>query len=125
MISIAFMKYDARIELRMAKDDKKRLREIADRHGLTLSGFLYKVGFLYANEVPPTEKKEKMYAGLQRLCSEINAIGKNINQLIPVLRGIYADRKIEDGEYRKLLNELERYNDKREIISKELYKYMF
>jgi|SRR5690625_4295173 len=119
------MKYNSRLELRMAKEDKERLREIADKHGLTLSGYLYKVSFLYANDLPPTEKREVLYKRLQELCSEINAIGKNINQLVPVLRGIYADRKIEDGEYRKLINELERYNKKREIISKELYKYMF
>lgn len=119
------MKYDDRIEIRMAKDDKQRLKEKADDQGLTLSAYIYKVSFLNLNELPPTKLKHQRYTALHKLCSEINLIGKNINQLIPVLRGIAADRKIEDGEYHQLLEELQKYNEKREIISKELYKYMF
>ena len=69
-------------------------------------------------------RKEKFDA-VRALCKEINYIGKNINQLTIAIRQIRSDKKIEDGEFAMLLQELKRYNAKRNEIGELLGKSLF
>jgi len=69
-------------------------------------------------------EKEKFLA-MHALCKEINYIGKNINQITIAIRQIKSDRKIEDGEFMKLVKELKVYNEKRNEISELLGKELF
>jgi len=68
--------------------------------------------------------KEK-FAAIHALCKEINYIGKNINQITIALRQINANKKIEDGDFMMLVQELKKYNEKRNEISELLGKNLF
>ncbi len=69
--------------------------------------------------------KNEKFLAIHALCKEINYIGKNINQITIAIRQIKSDRKIEDGEFSLLVQELKNYNEKRNEISELLGKNLF
>lgn len=112
-----------RLDLRLTKSKKEELKKQADDLGLTMTEIIerrLKKAFLVDNR---TKKEE--FAAIHALCKEINYIGKNINQITIAIRQIKADRKIEDGEYKMVMLELEKYNEKRNEISELLGKKLF
>lgn len=112
---------DKRIELRVTEGEKEILMKKAEAGKVSLSELI--LNSALERPVNFSALKNQEFAALDKLALEINRIGNNINQLVPILRGIAADRKIEDGEYHKLLKELRKYNEKRNIIAHELEKY--
>ena len=66
-------------------------------------------------------KSDNVSSSLDKLIAAL----KNINQITIAIRQIKADRKIEDGEYQMVMQELEKYNEKRNEISELLGKHLF
>lgn len=112
-----------RLDFRLTKSKKEELKKQADDLGLTMTEIIerrLKNTFLVDNRT-----KMEEFAAIHALCKEINYIGKNINQITIAIRQIKADRKIEDGEYKMVMRELEKYNEKRNEISELLGKHLF
>lgn len=112
-----------RLDFRLSKSQKVELKKQADELGLTMTEVIE-----HRIENTPlidNRMKKEEFAALHALCKEINYIGKNINQITIAIRQIKADRKIEDGEYKMVMLELEKYNEKRNEISELLGKNLF
>ena len=119
------MMKEARIQVnfRMSKSLKEKLKQQAHEMGISMRKII-EHRIENTPIVDQRTKKEKFLA-IHALCKEINYIGKNINQITVAIRQIRSDRKIEDGEFKMLVQELERYNDKRNEISELLGKNLF
>ena len=116
---------EARIQVnfRMTKGLKEKLKQQADEMDISMR----KVIEHRIENTPLVDhrmEKEKFLA-IHTLCKEINYIGKNINQITIAIRQIKSDRKIEDGEFSLLMQELKKYNEKRNEISDLLGKNLF
>src|SRR5665213_4446833 len=117
-------KREARIQLnlRIKKDLKERLHKMANEMDISMRQVIE-----HGIENTPLEdnriRKERFIA-IHALCKEINYIGKNINQLTIAIRQIRSERKIDDGEFLGLIQELEKYNAKRNEISELLGKHL-
>ncbi len=116
---------EARIQmnLRIKKGLKERLHSIAKERALSMREVI-EHGIDNIPLVDNRFKKER-FTAIHALCTEINYIGKNINQLTIAIRQIRADKKIEEGEFSMLIYELEKYNEKRNEISELLGKNLF
>jgi len=116
---------EARIQVnfRMAKSLKEKLKQQA--HEMDIS--MRKMIEHQIDNTPLVDNrmKKERFAAIYALCKEINYIGKNINQITIAIRQIKADRKIEDGEFERLVQELKKYNEKRNEISELLGKNLF
>lgn len=112
-----------RIEIRVTQREKEMLFKTADNNKVTLTELI--LNSALERPVNYNTLKMQQFAALDKLAYEINRIGNNINQLVPILRGLAADRKIEDGEYKALLEEIRKYNEKREVIAEKLLTIMF
>ncbi len=111
------------LHLRLSQTKKSELRKQATDLGLTMTEIVeHKIG-----NIPIQDKqiKREQFAAIYALCKEINYIGKNINQLTIAIRQIRSDKKIEDGEFSMLVEELKKYNAKRNEISELLGKNLF
>jgi hypothetical protein len=116
-------KKSQRLDFRLTKSQKEELEKQADKLGLTMTEVIeHRI-----ENTPMVDNRTKRveFASIYALCKEINYIGKNINQITIAIRQIKADRKIEDGEYKMILRELEKYNEKRNEISELLGKNLF
>lgn len=116
---------EARIQVnfRMTRRLKEKLKQQADELDISMR----KVIEHRIENTPLVDnriKKEKFMA-VHALCKEINYIGKNINQITIAIRQIKSDKKIEDGEFLMLVEELKNYNEKRNEISEILGKNLF
>ena len=109
--------------LRMTKSLKEKLKNKADEMGISMREIIeHRI-----EDMPIVDnraKKEKFEA-IHALCKEINYIGKNINQITIALRQIRSNKKIEDGDFLMLIQELKKYNEKRNEISDLLGKNLF
>jgi len=111
------------MDFRLTKSQKDELEKQAHELGLTMTEVIeHRI-----ENIPLVDKrmKKEEFAAIHALCKEINYIGKNINQITIAIRQIKADRKIEDGEYKMVMQELEKYNEKRNEISELLSKNLF
>ncbi len=116
---------EARIQVnfRMNRHLKEKLGRQAKELGISMRTVIeHKIEDM---PLPDNRIKRQQFEIVHTLCKEINYIGKNINQLTIALRQIRADRKIEDGEFFKLVEELNKYNLKRNEISELLGKNLF
>lgn len=112
-----------RLDFRLSKSQKEELKKQADELGLTMTEIIeHRI-----ENIPLVDNrmKKEEFAAIHALCKEINYIGKNINQITIAIRQIKADRKIADGEYKMVMRELEKYNEKRDEISELLGKNLF
>lgn len=112
-----------RLDFRLSKSQKEELKKQADELGLTMTEVIeHRIGNIPL--IDNRTKKEK-FAAIHALCKEINYIGKNINQITIALRQINANKKIEDGDFMMLVQELKKYNEKRNELSELLGKNLF
>jgi len=116
---------EARIQVnfRMTKSLKEKLKKQAEELDISMREIIeYRI-----ENIPLVDNrtKKERFVAIHALCKEINYIGKNINQITIAIRQIKADRKIEDGEFKMLEYELEKYNEKRNEISELLSKNLF
>jgi hypothetical protein len=116
-------KKSQRLDFRLTKSQKEELEKQADKFGLTMTEIIEHR--IESTPLVDNRIKREEFAAIHALCKEINYIGKNINQITIAIRQIKADRKIEDGEYKMIMRELEKYNEKRNEISELLGKNLF
>jgi predicted DNA-binding protein len=116
---------EARIQVnfRMTKSLKEKLGRQAKELGTSMRKIIE--NRIEDIQLSDNRIKKQQFETVNALCKEINYIGKNINQLTIALRQIRADRKIEDGEFFMLVDELKKYNVKRNEISELLGKNLF
>lgn len=116
---------EARIQfnLRMTKSLKDKLKQQADEMGISMRKIIEHR--IEDTPVIDNKTKKEKFIAIHALCKEINFIGKNINQITIALRQIRSDRKIEEGEFLMLVQELKKYNEKRDEISELLGKNLF
>ena len=111
------------VNFRMTKSLKEKLKKQAKELGTSMRKIIeHKIEDV---QLPDNRIKKQRFKTVHALCKEINYIGKNINQITITLRQIRADRKIEDGEFFMLVEELKKYNVKRNEISELLGKNLF
>ena len=117
------IKRSKQLHLRLTISQKEELKNKAAGLGITMTEVIENI----VTNIPIVDnkmKKEKFVA-IHTLCKEINYIGKNINQITIALRQINANKKIEDGDFLMLVQELKKYNEKRNEISELLGKNLF
>lgn len=108
--------------VRMKNTDKAGLKTVAKQRGITLSKLVL---FCLANKsVPDFSSRLKLLEGIGGLVREISAIGNNINQATIAIHQIKHGRKIEAGEYRQLVESIEKYHVQELEIKKLLNKLM-
>ncbi len=107
-------KKSERLVMRLTIENKERISNIARANGVTMAEIVTRL----IENLPLIDRKEKRerFAAINGLSREINYIGKNINQITIALRQIRADKKIEDGEFKLIEDELIKYDDKRNEI---------
>lgn len=117
------IKRSKQLHLRLTLSQKEELKNKAAGLGITMTEVIENI----VRNIPIVDNKMKKerFAAIHALCKEINYIGKNINQITIAIRQIKADRKIEDGEFMMLVQELKKYNEKRNEISELLGKNLF
>jgi hypothetical protein len=117
------IKRSKQLHLRLTISQKEELKNKAAGLGITMTEVIENI----VRNIPIVDNKmkRKKFAAIHTLCKEINYIGKNINQITIAIRQIKADRKIEDGEFGRLVQELKKYNEKRNEISELLGKNLF
>jgi hypothetical protein len=109
--------------LRMTRSLKEKLKQQADEMGTSMREIIeYRIKDL---PIIDNRSKKERFEAIHALCKEINYIGKNINQITIALRQIRSDRKIEDGDFLMLVQELKKYNEKRNEISELLDRNLF
>jgi hypothetical protein len=117
------IKKSGRLEIRITEANKKCIEEKARSFGISMAEIVTNL----IEDIPLTDRKikdEKFHA-VHCLCKEINYIGNNINQITIALRQIRADKKISDGEYEMIEEQLKKYNEKRNEISELLTRNLF
>ena len=117
------IKKSERLEIRISKTDKKCIEEKARSFGISMAEIVTNL----INDIPITDRKSKdeRFQAVHALCKEINYIGNNINQITIALRQIRADKKIPDGEFEMIEEQLKKYNEKRNEISELLTMNLF
>ena len=111
------------MNFRMTKRLKEKLKQQENEMKISMRKVIeYKI-----ENIPVVDHRLKIekFIAIHALCKEINYIGKNINQITIAIRQIKSDRKIEDGEFLMLVQELKNYNEKRNEISELLGKELF
>ena len=116
-------KKSGRLEIRITEANKKHLEERANSFGITMAEII--TGFIDGSPVVDKKTKNEKFQAIHTLCKEINYIGKNINQITIAIRQINSGKKIEDGEFKILAQELKKYNEKQDEISELLGKNLF
>jgi hypothetical protein len=106
--------------VRMKNTDKAGLKTVAKQRGITLSKLVLSC---LANKSVP-DSRLKLLEGIGGLVREISAIGNNINQATIAIHQIKHGRKIEAGEYRQLVESIEKYRVQELEIKKLLNKLM-
>ncbi|MDQ2719395.1 MAG: hypothetical protein M3Z26_06480 [Bacteroidota bacterium] len=116
---------DIRIQVnfRMTKALKEKLKKQANELDISMRKIIEHR--IENTPLVDNRLKKDRFVTINALSKEINYIGKNINQITIAIRQINADRKIEDGEFKMLVKELEKYNEKRNEISELLGKNLF
>lgn len=109
--------------IRMTISLKEKLRKLADEMDVSMREIIEHL----INKTPVENKREKRerFSAIHTLSKEINYIGKNINQITIAIRQLNAGKKIPDGEFEMLVQELKKYNEKRREISELLGKNLF
>ena len=108
---------------RMTKSLKEKLRQQADEMGISMREIIeHRIENM---PIVDNRTKKDRFEAIHTLCKEINYIGKNINQITIALRQIRSNRKIEEGDFLMLVQELKKYNEKRNEISELLGKNLF
>ena len=117
------IKKSGRLEIRITEANKKRIEEKASSFGISMAEIVTNL----INDIPITDRKikDERFHAVYCLCKEINYIGNNINQITIALRQIRADKKISDGEYEMIEEQLKKYNEKRNEISELLSSNLF
>jgi len=117
------IKKSGRLEIRITEANKKRIEEKASSFGISMAEIVTNL----INDIPITDRKikDERFHAVYCLCKEINYIGNNINQITIALRQIRADKKIPDGEYEMIEEQLKKYNEKRNEISELLTRNLF
>ena len=117
------VKKSGRLEIRITEANKKRIEEKASSFGISMAEIVTNL----INDIPITDRKikDERFHAVYCLCKEINYIGNNINQITIALRQIRADKKIPDGEYEMIEEQLKKYNEKRNEISELLTRNLF
>lgn len=108
--------------VRMKNTDKAGLKTVAKQRGITLSKLV--LSCLANKSVPDFSSRLKLLEGIGGLVREISAIGNNINQATIAIHQIKHGRKIEAGEYRQLVESIEKYRVQELEIKKLLNKLM-
>ena len=108
--------------VRMKNTDKAGLKTLAKQRGLTLSKLV--LSCLANKSVPDFISRLKLLDGIAGLVKEINAIGNNINQATIAIHQIKHGRKNEAGEYRQLIESIEKYRVQELEIKMLLNKLM-
>lgn len=109
--------------LRMTRSLKEKLKQQADEMSTSMREIIEHR--IEESPIVDNRIKKERFEAIHALCKEINYIGKNINQITIALRQIRSDRKIEDGDFSMLVQELKKYNEKRNEISELLDKNLF
>ena len=117
------IKKSGRLEIRITEANKKRIEEKASSFGISMAEIVTNL----IEDIPLTDRKikDERFHAVYCLCKEINYIGNNINQITVALRQIRADKKISDGEYEMIEEQLKKYNEKRNEISELLTRNLF
>jgi hypothetical protein len=115
-------KRDAVLVVRMKNTDKAELQSLAKQRGITISKLV--LSCLANKSVPDFSSRIKLLEGIGGLVKEINAIGNNINQATIAIHQIKHGRKNEAGEYRLLVESIEKYRVQELEIKKLLNKLM-
>lgn len=117
------IKKSGRLEIRITEANKKSIEEKASSFGISMAEIVTNL----INDIPITDRKikDERFHAVYCLCKEINYIGNNINQITIALRQIRADKKISDGEYEMIEEQLKKYNEKRNEISELLTRNLF
>lgn len=108
--------------VRMKNTDKAGLKTVAKQRGITLSKLV--LSCLANKSVPDFSSRLKLLEGIGGLVREISAIGNNINQATIAIHQIKHGRKIAAGEYRQLVESIEKYRIQELEIKKLLNKLM-
>ena len=117
------IKRSKQLHLRLTLFQKEELKNKAAGLGITMTEVIEHR--IENTPLVDNRTKREEFAAIHALCKEINYIGKNINQITIAIRQIKVDSKIEDGEYKMIMQELEKYNEKRNEISELLGKNLF
>jgi hypothetical protein len=117
------IKKSGRLEIRITEANKLSIEEKARSFGISMAEIVTNL----INDIPITDRKikDERFHAVYCLCKEINYIGNNINQITIALRQIRADKKISDGEYEMIEEQLKKYNEKRNEISELLNRNLF
>lgn len=117
------IKRSKQLHLRLTISQKEELKNKAAWLGVTMTEVIENI----VTNIPIVDNKMKkeQFVAIHALCKEINYIGKNINQITIAIRQINSNKKIEDGEFMMLIQELKKYNEKRNEISELLGKNLF
>jgi len=94
---------DERLEFRISAKAKMKLRSTSEEYGLSMGTILNNL--IEGLPVDNIKEKHFQFMAVHNLATEINYIGKNINQVTVALRQIASDRRIEDGEF-AMMNKL-------------------
>lgn len=107
----------------MTKELKEKLKQQACEMNISMREIIE----CRIKDLPVVDNRtrKEQFDSIYALCKEINYIGKNINQITIALRQIRANKKIEDGDFLMLIEELKKYNEKRNEISELLGKNLF
>jgi len=97
---------DARIEIRVWKDDKVEFMAKADKLGLTLTELI--ILLLKGNAIPDRKNQKQLYQHLSSITKEMNLIGKNINQLTTAIHQINNNNKMQTDEFKALTTVLKK-----------------
>lgn len=117
------MNKNKRLEIRVSPEDKTYLKEIAGKQHVSVSEVILQS--VKGKPVNEREIKAERFTRLILLTKELNYIGKNINQLTRAIWLINAGKKMEDGEFKSLQDELKSCNDTICKIYSELKNTLF
>jgi|GEM_PF-2167654 len=101
---------DERLEFRISAKAKMKLRSTSEEYGLSMGTILNNL--IEGLPVDNIKEKHFQFMAIHNLATEINYIGKNINQVTVALRQIASERRIEDGEFEMLSKLIIKYETK-------------
>ncbi len=114
---------DARIELRVWKEDKKLFMAKAKEIGIPLTELI--IRSLKGQNLPDRKNQEELFYQLSSITKEINMIGKNINQATIAIHQINNNSKMEIGDFRAFIALLGDYNIKQEELKLSINRILF
>lgn len=114
---------DARIEIRVWKNDKIRFIANAKKLGIPLTEMI--IHLLDGIQVTDRKTQQQLFDHISKLTREMNMIGKNINQATTALHQINNSNKIEINEFKVFKDLLHEYISKQDELKTGLNKIIF